>query len=383
MPRSVSLRAMYTVLDYGRMAADGVRMDAYARAIAAAVKPGSVVVDIGAGTGIFSILAARAGAKRVHAIEPNPAIWLVPELARENGVSDRITVHHASSLDVTLDERADVVISDMRGTSPLHGDHIRAIRDARERFLAPGGALIPQHDRLFVALVENDELTRALARGWLAFDRLGLSASAAKTSILNSVYDDRARPLNASDVLSTAASWGALDYATCDGSVVEATVDVSVLRGGKAHGLAIWFDATVADGIGYTSAPGWSLAYARTYLPLADEVSVAAGDAARITVRADARGGRWAWDTRITSGASVTADLRQSTFLGAPTSAADLLKQSQAARPERSKEGDRVKRVLEGMNGERTIRDLALLADPDGPDAALDDVREVVARYAR
>ena len=73
---------MYTVHDFARMAADGARMNAFAQAIARAVKPGSVVVDLGAGTGIFSLLAAKAGAKRVHAIDPNPAIFLLPELAR-------------------------------------------------------------------------------------------------------------------------------------------------------------------------------------------------------------------------------------------------------------------------------------------------------------
>src|SRR5690349_1041753 len=145
---------MYSVLDYGRMAADPVRMDAYARAIERAVKPGSVVVDLGAGTGIFSILAARAGAKRVHAIEPNPAVFLVPELARENGVEDRITIHAVPSDEVVLEERADVVISDLRGLLPLHGDNTAALRDARERLLAPGGVVIPERDRLFVALVE-------------------------------------------------------------------------------------------------------------------------------------------------------------------------------------------------------------------------------------
>ena len=93
---------MYSVVDYGHMASEGVRMDAYARALAQVVRPGAVVLDIGAGTGIFSLLAARAGARRVHAVDVNPAIWLLRDLAAENGLSDRIQVHQSSSIGLEL-----------------------------------------------------------------------------------------------------------------------------------------------------------------------------------------------------------------------------------------------------------------------------------------
>jgi protein arginine N-methyltransferase 1 len=388
---------MYSVLDYGRMACDGVRMDAYARAIARTVKPGSVVVDLGAGTGIFSLLAARAGARRVHAIEPNPAIWLLPELAAENGVADRITIHHRSSLEVSLDERADVIVSDLRGTSPLMGDHVALLRDARERLLAPTGVVLPERDELFVAVVENEELFAAIARGWKPFERHGLASSAVRTSITNTVFDDRERSLLTSDVLSTEAAWGLLDYRICDGSPLERTVDLAFTRAGTAHGLAIWFEATVTEDIRYSTAPGSRLTYARTYLPLTAPVAVRRGDSARVTVRADVRGSRWAWDTRILdadaaggAAAATKADFRQSTFFGAPTSAADLLRQSTSARPVRSPHGEFARHVLDAMDGTRTVRELADGAPkPAGAKAArastdlLDEVREIVARYAR
>ena len=100
---------MYTVVDYGQMASEGVRLDAYARALAQVVRPGAVVLDIGAGTGIFSLLAARAGARRVHAVDVNPAIWLLRDVAAENGLSDRIQVHQRSSIGLELPEPVDVV----------------------------------------------------------------------------------------------------------------------------------------------------------------------------------------------------------------------------------------------------------------------------------
>ena len=59
---------MYTVAEFGAMAADPARMRAYEEALRRTVKPGCVVVDVGAGTGIFSIWACKLGAARVHAI---------------------------------------------------------------------------------------------------------------------------------------------------------------------------------------------------------------------------------------------------------------------------------------------------------------------------
>jgi type I protein arginine methyltransferase len=381
---------MYSVLDYGRMASDGVRIDAYARAIARAVKPGDVVLDLGSGTGIFSLLAVRAGASRVFAVDVNPAVWLVPELAAENQAGGRITVHHGSSIELDLPEKADVIVSDMRGTSPLNGDHAAAIRDARTRFLKPGGLLVPARDRLFVEVVESDALAAGLARGWQSLERLGFSAAAVKSSILNTVYDDRSAPLLASDVISTPGQWGELDYATYDGAVVEGAVDLAITRNGTAHGLAVWFEATVFDDISYRSAPGWSLAYARSFLPLLEPVRMAAGERATVTLRADARGDRWAWETKL-SGADATtrAQFKQATFLGTPTAPEMLLRTSTSHRPVLSAKGQRLRSLLAAMDGERSVADLGdelARALPEGSPLRallLEEVREAVSHYAR
>lgn len=381
---------MYSVLDYGRMAADGVRMDAYARAIARVVKPGSVVLDLGSGTGIFSLLAIRAGAKQVYAVDVNPAVWLLPDLAAENGAADRITIHHGSSAEFDLPEKVDVIVSDMRGTSPLNGDHASAIRDARARWLKPGGVLLPARDRLFVQVVESDDLTARLTRGWESFERLGFSANAARTSILNTLYDDRTATLLASDVLTVPGAWGTLEYASYAGEVIDGTVDLTVTRNGTAHGLAVWFEATVFDDIAYRSAPGWTLAYARSYLPLLEPVRVTHGDRARITMRADARGDRWAWDTELfgQDGAS-RARFRQATFLGTPTAPAALRRSATTHQPVPNARGERLRTLLGAMDGQRTVAALVAEVERTLPAGSplrgelLEEVRDAVTRYAR
>lgn len=382
---------MYSVYDYGAMAADGVRMSAYARALARAVRPGSAVLDIGCGTGIFTLMALRAGARHVYAVDTNPSVWLVPQLVAENGLDPaRVTIFHRSSYDISLPEKVDVIVSDMRGTSPLCGDHVGAVRDARTRFLAPGGALIPQRDRMMVGLAESFLLEAAFARTWQSFERLGFSAKAAREAILNYSYSDNPAPLSASDLLTGGAAWATLDYTTSDGGVLEGDVELVATRQGTAHGLAVWFEATIHEDIGFTTAPGWPLAYGRIFLPLLEPVRLGHGDRARVTLRADVKGDRWAWETTLLDEAGAEkARFRQSTFFGTPTSPEALLRDSSTHRPELSERGAQVRRLLESMDGQRSVAELAdaLAASlPEGSPArarALDEVRDVVGRYGR
>src|SRR4051794_6240190 len=134
---------MYSISGFGEMIADRVRLDAYVEALRRHVKPGCVVVDIGAGTGIFSLLACKFGARRVYAIEPSDAAELIHQTARDNGCAERISVLRQPSSELTLPERADVIVSDLRGVLPAFHHHLADIADARQRLLAPGGTLIP------------------------------------------------------------------------------------------------------------------------------------------------------------------------------------------------------------------------------------------------
>src|SRR4051812_2266767 len=120
---------MYSVLSYGHMAADAVRMAAHERAVAATVRPGSLVVDLGSGPGILSMLALRAGARRVHAIDTDPAVWLARDIAAENGLSDRLQIHHKSSFEVEIAEPVDVILADLRGSFSLFDQNLAVLED--------------------------------------------------------------------------------------------------------------------------------------------------------------------------------------------------------------------------------------------------------------
>ena len=133
----------YTPHDYASMLGDKGRINAYTAALKRAIDPESVVLDLGTGTGYFAVLSCLLGAKRVYAIEPNPAISIGEQLAEDNGVGKQITWFEDYSSNVDLPEQVDIIVSDLRGLLPQNEGNLSAIKDARSRFLKPNGTLFP------------------------------------------------------------------------------------------------------------------------------------------------------------------------------------------------------------------------------------------------
>jgi predicted RNA methylase len=137
--------------------ADAPRVNAFARAIAEVVEPGQVVVDLGCGTGILGLLACRAGAARVYAIDGGPMAEVAHGIAAANGCGDRVTIVRGHSLDVILPERADLVISDEMGRFGFDGGILEYFADARRRFLKANGRFLPSALSLWIAPIERED----------------------------------------------------------------------------------------------------------------------------------------------------------------------------------------------------------------------------------
>jgi precorrin-6B methylase 2 len=138
---------------------DSVRLQAVRRALRETVRPGSVVVDLGAGTGILGFLALRAGARRVYAIERHPIVRLARAVAAENGYGDRVTFVEGDSRRVKLPERADVIVSDLVGPLGIDPEMAESLVDAR-RFLKKNGRFVPERSEVWMAPVRAAALHR-------------------------------------------------------------------------------------------------------------------------------------------------------------------------------------------------------------------------------
>ncbi len=349
----------YGVHDYSRMIADEVRTAAFVAAMRQVVKPGAVVLDIGTGTGFFAVLACQLGARAVHAIEPGDAIQVAREVARENGCADRIRFYQGVSTAIDLPERADVIVSDLRGVLPLYTRHLPSIVDARRRHLAEGGTLIGVRDTLIAAVVEAPELYESygLARERRPF---GVAMEASRSLELHAWRRGRVEP---GALLAPAQVWASLDHAHLEAPDVRGEVRWTAAREGTAHGLLLWFDAELADGIRLSNAPDRpELVYGSAFFPWLRPVAVAPGDQVRATLDARLVGDeyQWRWTTEVCDADGARREaFQQSTFHGAPLSP-ERIKRSAANYTASLREPGRMARfVLERMHGQATVAEIA------------------------
>ncbi|MEO8561876.1 MAG: 50S ribosomal protein L11 methyltransferase [bacterium] len=309
---------MYDYADYAAMMTDPVRGRAYLEAMRETVRPGCVVADIGAGPGALGVYAAMLGARRVFLVEPHAVVAAARALARDNGVEDRVEVIEGISTEITLPERADVIVCDLRGVLPLYEDHLRSAADMRTRLLAPGGICIPARDDLFLGVVEDEALHTSTAGMWSELSDVIDVRSLARIAH-SSWYRTHATE---SQLLAPAERWTTLDYADIQSPAShDGRVAFRIERDGAMHGLLCWFDATLTASIGFSNAPSSPRSlYGQAFFPLEKAVAVAQGDYVNARVRAVLVGTdyEWVWSVEIVRDGVVMLRARHAMIDGRP-----------------------------------------------------------------
>jgi type I protein arginine methyltransferase len=350
---------MYSLREFGFMAADPGRFGAYVEAIAAAVRPGDTVVEIGAGPSVFSLLACRAGARRVYAIESDSSIQFGRELAAANGFSDRIEFLECSSLAAQLPERVNVIVSDIRGSLPLYQRAMPSLEDARVRMLAPGGIMIPQRDILKAALLDAKELYSGLVVAWRE-NIAGLNLSPLREPALNQAYTGT---FKREQIVSDERQWAVLDYMAGVSPRVTADFDLCAIRSATARGLCLWFEAQLFQNIGFSSAPGTpDTVFGQIFLPWLQPLTLQSGEKVHISLHANLVGDEyvWQWNTTIPASADRAAiEFRQSSFNGAMYSPQSLHRQALDHIPVLSQSGEVDRWMLQQMDGHTTLQQIA------------------------
>jgi hypothetical protein len=247
------------VLRHVMMLADRTRLHAYGQAITA-LAPGKRVVDLGTGTGVLAILAARAGASRVIAIEESAIADMAAQVIA--AANAEVTLVRRSSHDVDVDPPADLIVHELLGSDPLAEGLLPTLCDARRRMLAPAGRLLPHRLEILVVGVDSRGVARtrdtalaelagvdgiADALGPLADVIAALPSRAFVTNLGDVPFDVVTDPVVIHDI--------DLQSAHEDVCAADVSAELVVTRPGRVDAVVTYFRAHLAPGITLSNAP--------------------------------------------------------------------------------------------------------------------------------
>ncbi len=258
------------------MLADKLRMQAYERAIAARVKPGMTVLDLGTGTGILALWAARAGAN-VIAVEPHAVIGVARRIAEDNGLSDRIRFIRADAKTLELGDadKVDLVVTECMGNFFVTDEMQPVLRDL-PRHMKASGETLPRRITLHLAGATLP-LWRELA--FWEEDIGGFDYSAALDFASQAAYVVFCEP---EFIITETAKVSDFELTSAPDTFSMET-HLAVKRSGTVHGLVGWFDADLADGVILSTAPGQRTHWGQMVFPL-PPTPVKAGDRLEVTL---------------------------------------------------------------------------------------------------
>ncbi len=270
--------------DYYEMLSDSVRMKAYRKAIFETVKKGDIVIDMGAGLGILTFFALAAGASKVYAIEMRDSIHLARRIAEKNGLSSKIVFLNENSRNVTLPEKADVLISETLGSFAIEENTIEYTIDARERLLKEGGRMIPEKLKMFLAPVEVPHIRKKMER-WK--DVYGVDFSPALDDMTRKMLVEEIRT---EDFLAEPDVYMEIDLSTITTPSIAETVVFKALRAGTLHGFSGWFAATLSPSVTIDTSPrSPKTHWAQAFFPVKEPVNVNPSSIMAINMRTRAK----------------------------------------------------------------------------------------------
>lgn len=261
---------------------DQVRMEAYQRAIETTVKKDDIVVDIGCGLGVLAMMAAKAGAFKVYAVEADrPTYLLARKLIKQNRLDGKIALINGLSATIRPKEKVDVLVSEVFGNLGVNENIIPALIDARERWLKPSGKMIPREFTIHAVPITSDP------------DPVSVASLRQVTSLNmwpggTAVMPIRSEAIPRERWLASSTSIATVDLLTETAVALESSVTFKVTKPGLLTGFAGWFETRLCAGVSFSTAPdGPATHWKQAFMPLLEPEKVAKGDTVTFYFRSE------------------------------------------------------------------------------------------------
>jgi len=140
------------------MLQDRIRTDAYRDAICQNphLFTGKTVLDVGCGTGVLSIFAARAGAKQVFGVDNSNIAIQAKQIILDNGLDKVVTIIQGEVEEVELPVKTvDIIVSEWMGFSLFTEGMLDSVIFARDKWLGSGGLIFPDIFKLYICGIQD------------------------------------------------------------------------------------------------------------------------------------------------------------------------------------------------------------------------------------
>jgi type I protein arginine methyltransferase len=302
------IESYYNVLDYQDitqhelMLADGPRVDSYHQGIKDHVGPQTTLIDLGTGTGVLAMFAAHHQA-RVYALDHCDIIDTAEQVARANGLGDRIEFVRRNSTEFTPPQRVDMILHEQIGNAVFNEQMFQNMIDLRKRALKPGGRVLPNPIKMYaepVTLKPDYRIPFIWQQNLYGIDYSCLSPmrKGRKTQRVKPLYS-----YHYDELLTTPEPLFVADFETIDFDDLpnRLTASRTITKAGIFDGFCLYFDAVFDANNVLSNSPMHPPTSWQTPLLSIESREVEVGDvvAIELTVSDFANPNKWTWQVEV------------------------------------------------------------------------------------